>query len=112
MTIFKKIIDREIPAKIVFEDEKCLAFRDINPKAPVHILIVPKKEIPTLQDVQDEDAALMGHILTCIPKIATAEKIAADGYRVIVNCRSHGGQEVNHLHFHLLGGRPLKRAPE
>ena len=111
MTLFKKIIDREIPADIVYEDEKCLAFRDIHPQAPIHILLIPKKEIPTLQDVVPDDAALMGHVLARVPEIARAEGIDEEGYRLVVNCKNHGGQEVPHLHFHLLGGRQMKWPP-
>jgi len=109
-TIFKKIIDREIPADIIYEDEECLAFNDINPKAPTHVLVIPKKEIPTLADIADEDAALLGHMHLVIRSLA-AELGLADGYRLVVNCKEHGGQEVPHLHFHLLGGRRLSWPP-
>ena len=109
-TIFKKIMDGEIPADVVHEDDLCLAFRDISPQAPVHVLVIPKKEIATVDDIADEDAALIGHLWLVIRDIARKEQLEA-GYRVVVNCREHGGQEVNHLHYHLLGGRPMKWPP-
>lgn len=110
-TIFKKIIEREIPADIVYEDDLCLAFRDINPQAPVHILLIPKKEIPTLDDLSEEDRKLMGHLLLKSSEIARSEGLAGDGYRLVVNCGDDGGQEVYHLHFHILGGRRMKWPP-
>ncbi len=106
-TIFSKIIAKEIPADIVYEDELVLAFRDIAPQAPVHILIIPKKEFPTANDVKVADEATLGRLFTAAAKIARDEGIADDGYRLIVNCNEHGGQEVFHLHMHLLGGRNL-----
>ncbi len=106
-TIFSKIIAKEIPADIVYEDDLVLAFRDIAPQAPVHILIVPKKEIPTANEVEAGDEAALGRLFVVAAKIARAEGIADDGYRLIVNCNAHGGQEVFHLHLHLLGGRKL-----
>lgn len=109
-TIFKKIIDKEIPADIVYEDDLCLAFRDIAPKSPVHVLVIPKKEIATLDDLADEDQQLVGHLWLKIRDIARAEGLEA-GYRVVVNCKEAGGQEVPHLHFHLLGGRKLTWPP-
>ncbi|MCH7728398.1 MAG: histidine triad nucleotide-binding protein [Planctomycetes bacterium] len=91
-TIFKKIIDREIPADIVYEDEQCLAFRDINPKAPTHVLVIPKKEIPTVNDITDEDASLIGHLYVVIGELA--KQLGLDnGYRVVVNCGNEGGQD-------------------
>ena len=107
---FKKIIDREIPADIVYEDEQCLAFRDINPKAPIHVLVIPKKEIPTVNDITDEDASLIGHLYVVIGELA--KQLGLDnGYRVVVNCGNEGGQEVYHLHLHLLGGRQMSWPP-
>jgi histidine triad (HIT) family protein len=106
-TIFSKIIRREIPADIVYQDDLVTAFRDINPQAPTHILIVPNKLIPTTNDVTAEDEAALGRLFTVAARIAAQEGIAADGYRLLVNCNRHGGQEVYHLHMHLLGGRPL-----
>ncbi|REK18862.1 MAG: histidine triad nucleotide-binding protein [Planctomycetota bacterium] len=109
-TIFKRIIDGEIPADIVHQDEQCLAFRDISPQAPTHIVVIPRKEIPSLAHVGDDDAALMGHLVVTIRKLA--EQLQLDqGYRVIVNCGLYGGQTVDHLHFHLLGGRALSWPP-
>lgn len=106
-TIFSKIIAKEIPADIVYEDDLVLAFRDIAPQAPVHILIIPKKAIPTANDVTAGDEAALGRLFTVAAKIARDEGIAQDGYRLMVNCNEHGGQEVFHLHMHLLGGRSL-----
>ena len=106
-TIFAKIIAREIPSDMVFQDDQVTAFRDINPQAPTHILIVPNREIPTANDVTTADEQLLGHMLVVARQLAEAEGIDADGYRLIVNCNEHGGQEVFHLHLHLLGGRPL-----
>jgi histidine triad (HIT) family protein len=109
-TIFKRIIDREIPADIVYEDDQCLAFRDIHPQAPTHVLLIPKKEIPTLDDLGDEDQALAGHLLSVVRRLAS--QLGLDGgYRVVVNCKSDGGQEVDHLHLHLLGGRQMTWPP-
>ena len=109
-TIFKRIIDGEIPADIVYEDEQCLAFRDISPQAPVHILVIPRKEIPSIDHLSDEDEHLVGHIYLVIKQIAAGEGLE-NGYRVIVNCGEEGGQTVDHLHFHLLGGRGLSWPP-
>ena len=106
-TIFSKIIRREIPADVVYQDDLVTAFRDINPQAPTHILIVPNKLIPTVNDAATEDEVALGRMLTAAAKIARDEGIAEDGYRLIVNCNAHGGQEVSHIHMHLLGGRPL-----
>jgi histidine triad (HIT) family protein len=106
-TIFSKIIRREIPADIVYQDELVTAFRDIRPQAPIHILIVPNKLIPTANDATAEDEAALGRLFTVAARIAQQEGIAADGYRLLVNCNKHGGQEVYHLHMHLIGGRPL-----
>ena len=106
-TIFSKIIAKEIPADIVYEDDLLLAFRDIAPQAPVHILIIPKKEIPTANDVEAADEAVLGRLFTVAARVAQNEGIARDGYRLIVNCNQDGGQEVFHLHMHILGGRNL-----
>ena len=106
-TIFSKIIAKEIPADIVYEDDLVLAFRDIAPQAPVHILIIPKTEVATVNDVAPEYEAALGRLFVVAAKIARDEGIAADGYRLIVNCNEHGGQEVFHLHMHILGGRSL-----
>jgi histidine triad (HIT) family protein len=109
-TIFKKIIDREIAADILYEDELCLAFRDINPKAPTHVLVIPKKEIPSLNGLGEEDGPLIGHLFVVIGKIA-AQLGLTGGYRAVVNCGADAGQEVLHLHIHLLGGRRLNWPP-
>ena len=109
-TVFKRILDREIPADIVFEDDRCLAFRDIAPQAPTHVVVIPKKEIPSVDALADEDAGLVGHLWMVIRDIARDLGLG-DGYRVVVNCGRDGGQEVNHLHYHLLGGRPLSWPP-
>ena len=106
-TIFSKIIRKEIPADILYQDDLVTAFRDINPRAPSHILIIPNKLIPTVNDVAKEDELALGRMFTVAKKIAEQEGIAADGYRLIVNTNAFGGQEVYHIHMHLLGGRPL-----
>lgn len=106
-TLFSKIIRNEIPADIVYQDELVTAFRDISPQAPVHILIVPNKLIPTANDVTVEDEAALGRMFTVAAKITAAEGIAERGYRLLVNCNRDGGQEVYHLHMHLVGGRKL-----
>lgn len=105
--IFCKIANKEIPSSIVYEDEEILAFRDINPVTPVHILVIPKKHISSLAELEKEDEVIVGKIYGVIRKIAEQEGIAEKGYRVIVNCGEDGGQEVKHLHFHLLGGKKL-----
>jgi histidine triad (HIT) family protein len=109
-TIFKKIIDKEIPAKIIFEDDRCLAFHDVAPQAPTHVLVIPKKEIASLADLEDGDAELLGHLFVVIRNLARELGLGA-GYRVVVNSGRDGGQSVDHLHFHLLGGRQLKWPP-
>ncbi|MGD9251545.1 MAG: histidine triad nucleotide-binding protein [Desulfobacterales bacterium] len=106
-TIFTKIIQKEIPADIVYQDEHVTAFRDINPQAPVHILIVPNKEIPTVNDIKAEDEVLIGKLFSAARKIAADEGVAENGYRILINCNRDGGQEVFHLHMHLFAGRPL-----
>ena len=110
-TIFQKIIDRQIPADIVYEDERALAFRDIHPQAPVHVLVIPKKPIARLSASTPDDDALLGHLLAVARKVAVQEGIAASGYRVVTNDGAHGGQSVDHLHLHVLGGRPLSWPP-
>lgn len=109
-TIFKRIIDGEIPAKIVYQDDQCLAFHDIAPQAPTHVIVIPKKEIPSLNEIADEDAPLVGHLLVVIRKLAKDLKLDG-GFRVVVNCGPHAGQSVDHLHFHLLAGRQLNWPP-
>ncbi len=107
-TIFSKIIRGEIPADIVYEDDDVIAFRDINPLAPVHVLVIPKVEIATVNDIQSDQAALVGKMVITAQKIAAEEGIAENGFRLVINCNEHGGQEVFHLHLHLLGGRQLR----
>lgn len=110
MTIFKKIIDKELPADIVYEDDLCLAFRDINPEAPTHVLLIPKKEIASIDVIADEDRELIGHLYLVIRDLA--KQLGLDtGYRVVVNCGEQGGQVVDHLHFHILGGRDMTWPP-
>lgn len=106
-TIFSKIIRKEIPCELVYQDELVTAFRDISPKAKTHVLIIPNKLIPTVNQVEQEDELALGRLFTVARKLAEQEGIAEDGYRLIVNCNRHGGQEVYHLHMHLLGGQPL-----
>ncbi len=108
-TIFAKIIRGEIPSDMVYQDELVSAFRDVTPQAPTHILIVPNKAIPTVNEISDADEQTVGRMLLVAKKIAAQEGIAEDGFRLIINCNEHGGQEVFHLHMHLMGGRPLGR---
>lgn len=109
-TLFTKIINREVPAQIVYEDELCLAFRDINPQAPTHVLLVPKKEIPRLTDAATEDQALLGHLLLVANKIAR-ELGVEDAFRLVLNNGADAGQSVFHIHLHLLAGRPFRWPP-
>lgn len=108
--IFERIIDGEIPAKKVYEDELCLAFHDVKPQAPVHVLVIPKQRIESVDDLSPAHAALIGHLWVKMPQIAAMLGLE-QGYRVVVNCGANGGQEVPHLHFHLLGGRKLSWPP-
>lgn len=110
-TIFSKIIQKEIPANIVYEDDEVLAFEDIAPQAPVHILIIPKTEIPTLNDLNAENAHLMGKLFLVAKKIAEDQGFAEKGYRTVFNCNEDGGQTVDHIHLHLLAGRSLTWPP-
>ncbi len=107
-TIFSKIIRYEIPADVVYEDDEIMAFRDINPQAPVHVLIIPKIEIATVNDIQPEHAELIGKMVLTAQKIAIQEGIAEDGYRLVINCNKHGCQVVFHMHMHLIGGKQLR----
>ncbi len=109
-TLFSKIIHREIPADIVYEDDLAIAFKDINPQAPVHILVIPKKPIPQLAAAESEDHALMGHLLLTAKRVAQQAGLE-NGYRLVINNGSDGGQTVDHLHLHILGGRPMKWPP-
>lgn len=110
-TIFSKIINKEIHADILFENDKILAFRDISPQAPVHFLVIPKKEIRTINDINEEDKSLIGELFIVAKEIAKKEGISGKGYRTIFNCNEHGGQTVYHIHLHVLGGRQLEWPP-
>lgn len=110
-TIFSKIIRREIPAEIVFEDEHVLAFRDLNPQAPTHVLFVPKRAIATLNDLQAGDADLVGRLALAAAAYAKQQGFAENGYRLVMNCNQHGGQSVFHIHLHLLAGRQMTWPP-
>ena len=109
-TIFTKIINREIPAEIVYEDDLALAFRDISPQAPTHVLVIPKKEIASLDALEDGDAELMGHLFVVVRNVAAQLKLT-NGYRTVINCGQEGGQTVAHIHIHLLAGRALTWPP-
>ncbi|HBQ24906.1 MAG TPA: histidine triad nucleotide-binding protein [Syntrophomonas sp.] len=109
--LFCKIAAKNIPSKIVYEDETIIAIEDINPCAPVHVLLIPKKHIASLNDISTTDASLLGHIQLAAAQIAREQNVAADGYRLVNNCGSLGGQEVMHLHYHLLGGREMLWPP-
>lgn len=110
-TIFDKIISREIDAEIVYEDDIALAFKDINPQAPVHLLIIPKQRIATINDIEEDDRELVGHLFVVARKLATQHGFAKDGYRVVMNCNEDGGQSVYHIHLHLLAGQTLGWPP-
>ena len=110
-TIFTQIINREIPADIVYEDDFCLAFRDINPQAPVHVLLIPKKEIVSMATVETEDQAVLGHLMVKASEIASMLELSESGYRLVVNTNEDAGQSVFHLHIHILGGRKLTWPP-
>jgi len=110
-TIFGKIIRKEIPANIVYEDDLCLAFTDISPQAPTHILVIPKQPIPKLTDVTNADKELLGHLLLTVKKVADDAGLTENGYRVVINTGNDGGQTVFHLHMHILGGRSMQWPP-
>ena len=110
-TIFGKMVRGEIDVDKVWDDEHCIAIRDINPQAPVHVLVIPKKEIATIDDAQQEDKTLIGHLTLVATEVARKEGFANDGYRLVWNCKDQGGQEVPHIHLHLLGGRQMKWPP-
>ena len=111
MSIFQKIIDREIPADIVYEDDRALAFRDIDPKAPVHVLVIPKKPVRGISSAEDADRDLLGHLLLVARDVAKQEGLAESGYRIVTNNGRDGGQSVDHLHLHVLGGRQMTWPP-
>ena len=107
MCVFCKIVNKELPAKVVYEDDLVMAFYDINPQAPVHILIVPKEHIPTVNDLEERHKELIGHIFLVARKIAQDMGFAEKGYRILINCNRDGGQEIYHIHYHLFAGKPL-----
>ncbi|XP_029493279.1 histidine triad nucleotide-binding protein 2, mitochondrial [Oncorhynchus nerka] len=109
-TIFSRVIDKTIPADIIYEDDKCLAFRDISPQAPVHFLVIPRDPIPKISEVKDDDAELLGHLLVVAKNVAKKEALH-EGYRMVINDGKHGAQSVYHLHIHVLGGRQLNWPP-
>jgi histidine triad (HIT) family protein len=108
-TIFSKIIRQEIPTPLLYQDSLVTAFRDITPQTSTHVLIIPNKLIPTINDVTEDDELTLGRMITVAKKIAKEEGISENGYRLIINCKEHGGQEVYHIHMHLVGGQPLGR---
>lgn len=110
-TIFSKIIDKQLPADIVYEDDHVLAFKDIAPQAPIHILVIPKKEIPTINDITEEDIPLVGELIFVAKKLAKKFGIDENGYRLVMNCNRDAGQAVFHIHLHLLGGRKFNWPP-
>ena len=110
-TIFGKIIRKEIPAMIEFEDDHCLAFHDVSPQAPTHVLVIPKKPLPGVSRAEDSDAPLLGHLMITAKKVAAQLRLGEGGYRLVVNDGANGGQSVDHLHIHILGGRPMQWPP-
>jgi histidine triad (HIT) family protein len=110
-TLFEKIADGDIDADIVYEDDQCIAFHDINPQAPVHVLIVPRKPIATVNDITPDDEPLVGHLYTVAKKLAHELDVAEEGYRLVMNCGDQAGQSVYHIHLHLLGGRSMQWPP-
>ncbi|APE04919.1 MAG: histidine triad nucleotide-binding protein [Alteromonas sp.] len=110
-TIFTKIINKEIPADILYEDDMALAFKDINPQAPVHFLVIPKKPIATVNDIQNEDREIVGHLSLVAAKVANDLGVAEQGFRTVMNCNEFGGQTVYHIHLHVLAGKPLGWPP-
>jgi histidine triad (HIT) family protein len=111
MTLFQRIAAREIPAEFVYEDDRCFAIRDINPQAPVHLLVIPKKPLPRLAEATNDDLALLGHLMLTVQKLAAETGVATSGFRTVINSGTDGGETVPHLHVHLLGGRPLGWPP-
>jgi histidine triad (HIT) family protein len=110
-TIFQKIVDREIPAKIVYENDECLAFHDVDPKAPLHVLVIPKKPIANVAALSDGDLQLAGRLVLAVRDVARRLGLEENGYRIVANCGREGGQSVDHLHFHVLGGRQMLWPP-
>lgn len=110
-TVFDKILSGEIKADVVHEDDRCIAIRDINPQAPTHLLVIPRKRIETIDAASKEDEALLGHMTLVAAEISRSEGVAQEGYRLVWNCKGHGGQDVYHIHLHVLGGRQMKWPP-
>ncbi len=110
-TIFTKIIEKQIPADILFEDDRVLAFKDVNPQAPIHFLVIPKKAIATINDISEQDEAVVGYMHRVAAMIADQLGVAEEGYRTVMNCNVHGGQTVYHIHLHVLAGKPLGWPP-
>jgi histidine triad (HIT) family protein len=110
-TIFSRIVRKEIPAKIVYEDDLSIAFHDVHPQAPVHVLVIPKRQIDSLEHATESDASLLGHLQIVAQKVARLLNLQGTGYRVVMNCGQDGGQSVGHIHYHVLGGRPLAWPP-
>jgi len=111
MTLFQRIAAREIPAEFIYEDDLCFAIRDINPQAPVHLLVIPRKPLPRLAEATNDDLVLLGHLMLTVQKLAASTGVAISGFRTVVNSGADGGETVPHLHVHLLGGRPLGWPP-
>jgi len=109
--IFCKIAAKELPAKVIYEDEHMIVFPDISPAAPIHVLVIPKKHIANLLEIEPEDVPIVAHIMATIPKVAAQQGLADDGFRLVVNTKDNGGQTVNHLHWHVLGGRFMTWPP-
>lgn len=109
-TLFQKIMDGEVPADIVHEDERCIVIRDINPQAPTHVLVIPRKPIPTLDELTEDDEPLVGHLFTVARKVAASEGLT-NGYRAVFNCKEDANQTVDHIHLHVLGGRKMNWPP-
>lgn len=109
--LFCKIAGKKIPSDVIFEDDRAVVIRDINPQAPVHVLVIPKKHIPTLTDMKEEDKDLLWHLFSVVSTVAKREKVSEDGFRTLINCRAFGGQTVYHLHVHVLGGRFMRWPP-
>ncbi|MDC8829984.1 histidine triad nucleotide-binding protein [Alteromonas gilva] len=110
-TIFDKIIDKSIPADIIYEDDQALAFKDINPQAPIHFLVIPKKQIATVNDINEDNEALVGHLYTVAAKLAAELGFATEGFRTVMNCNEFGGQTVYHIHLHVLAGKMMGWPP-
>jgi histidine triad (HIT) family protein len=109
--IFCKIAEKNIPAKVIYEDEHAIAFEDINPQAPVHVLVIPRKHISTIIDIKDEDMSLLGHLFNVVNVIAAQKEVDKSGFRIVLNCNEEAGQTVFHIHLHVLGGRQMQWPP-